>query len=196
MIKIMTGADAARQIAKERTELRHDANLRRAEAASRRKYQGRYYRRRRSLPTVADVREDSQGMTRVELSDPVDALTTRYGFGLSRRKPHGVYYADGIWYRIENTPCTITAQGERSDYAHVYAPIADEWLTDLHARQTTEQGRIPVVRIHVVAGHAVQVMSADDGCPFGGAILADESTGADYLEELLDLGRERLGRAV
>ena len=196
MIKTMTSTETARQTAKERTESRHDANLRRAEAASGRKHAGRYYRRRRSLPTVADVREDSHGTTHAELSAPVDALTTRYGFGLSRRRPHGVYYADGLWYRIENTPCTITATGgEREDYAHVYAPIADEWLTDLHAEQTTEQGRIPVVRIHVVAGRAVQVMSADDGCPFGGAVLADESTSADHLEELLDLGRERVRKA-
>ena len=195
MIKIMTADEAARQAARDRTEHRHDANLRRAEAASRRKHAGRYYRRRRSLPTVADVREDSHGTTHVELSAPVDALTTRYGFDLSRRKPHGVYYADGIWYRIVNEPCTITAKGERGDHAHVYAPIADEWLTDLHAEQTTEQGRIPVVCIHVVAGRAVQVMSADDGCPFGGAVLADESTSADHLEELLDLGRERVRKA-
>ena len=195
MIKTMTATETARQTAKERTESRHDANLRRAEAASRRKYAGRYYRRRRSLPTVADVHEDSQGTTHVELSAPVDALTTRYGFGLSRRKPHGAYYADGTWYRIENLPCTVTANGERGDHAHVYAPIADEWLTDLPAKQTTEQGRIPVVRIHVVRGKAVQVMSSEDGCPFGGAILADDTTSADYLEELLDLGREKVRKA-
>ena len=195
MIKIMTADEAAREAARDRTEHRHDANLRRAEAASRRKHAGRYYRRRRSLPTVSDAREDSQGKTRVELSAPVDALTTRYGFGLSRRKPHGAYYADGMWYRIEKIPCTITAKGERLDHVHIYAPIADEWLTDLHARQTTEQGRIPVVRIHVVAGHAVQVMSAENGCPFGGEIIADETTSAGYLEELLDLGREKVRKA-
>ena len=195
MIKTMTSTESARQTARERTEHRHDANLRRAESAAHRTYAGRYYRRRRSLPTVADVHEDAQGMTHAELSAPVDALTTRYGFGLSRRKPHGVYYADGLWYRIVNEPCTITATGEREDYAHVYAPIADEWLTDLHAEQTTEQGRIPVVCIHVVAGRAVQVLSADDGCPFGGEILADKSTSADHLEKLLDLGRERVRKA-
>ena len=195
MTKIMTADEMARQAAKDRTEHRHDANLRRAESASRRKHAGRYYRRRRSLPTVADVHEDAQGMTHAELSAPVDALTTRYGFDMSRRKPHGAYYADGLWYRIVNEPCTITATGEREDYAHVYAPIADEWLTDLHAEQTTEQGRIPVVRIHIVAGRAVQVMSADDGCPFGGEIIADETTSADHLEDLLDLGRERVSKA-
>lgn len=198
MTETMTGRESARQTARERTEHRHDANLRRAESASidrRRKYKGRYYRRRRSLPTVADVREDSHGTTRVELSAPVDALTTRYGFALWRRKPHGVYYADGLFYRIINTPTAIAPDGARSDYAHVFAPIADEWITDLHASQTTEQGRIPVVRIHVVRGRAVQVVSTDDGCPFGGAVLADETTSADYLEALLDLGRERLGRA-
>lgn len=195
MIKIMTADEAAREAARGRTESRHDANLRRAEAASKRKHAGRYYRRRRSLPTVADVHEDAQGTTRVELSAPVDALTTRYGFDLSRRKPHGVYYANKIWYRIENAPCTITADGEREDYTHVYAPIADEWLTDLHADQTTEQGRIPVVRIHVVAGRAVKVMSADNGCPFGGTILADETTSAGYLEALLDLGRKKVRKA-
>lgn len=195
MVKIMTSAEMARQAARDRTEHRHDANLRRAEAASRRKYAGRYYRRRRSLPTVADIYEDTQGTTHVELSAPVDTLTTRYGFGLSRRKPHGVYYADGMWYRIENVPCTMTAGGERGDYVHVYEPIADEWLTDLHAEQTTEQGIVPVVRIHVMAGRAVQVMSAEDGCPFGGEILADETTSTDYLEELLDLGREKVRKA-
>lgn len=195
MSKTMTATETERQTARERTESRHDANLRRAEAASKRKYAGRYYRRRRSLPTVADVREDAQGTTRVELSPPVDALTTRYGFDLSRHKPHGVYYADGLWYRIKNVPCTVTAKGERVDHVHVYEPIADEWITDLHAKQTTEQGLVPVVRIHVVAGHAIQVMSAEDGCPFGGTIFADESTSADYLEELLDLGRERVRKA-
>ena len=89
MIKTMTATEMARQAARERTEHRHDANLRRAEAASKRnKHTVRYYRRRRSLPTVSDVREDAQGTTHTELSAPVDALTTRYGFGLSRRKPH------------------------------------------------------------------------------------------------------------
>ena len=169
MIETMTGADASRQLASERAEHRHDANIRRAESAARR-HAVRYYRRLRSLPTAA--------------GEYVDALTTRYGFGLELRHPHGAYYADGIWYRI--------ATDGRD---HIFAPISDTWLSDLHIEQTTEQGRVPVVRIHVVAGVAVEVVSAPDGLPFGGDTIADESTPTEAIERILDLGRKRIGKA-
>ena len=183
---IDTPERARRQVARETEERRRDANLRRAEER-RRRYRGRYYRRHRELPTVGESWEDAAGTLHQEQGVPVRALTTRYGFGLWRRRPHGVYYASGTWWRIENVPGTISADGTREGHYHAYVPIADEWLTDLHQQQTVEQGRVPVVRVHVVRGRAVEVIGSD-GTPWGGMPLIDGTEPEGYIEQMLDLG--------
>lgn len=143
----------------------------------------RYYRRRRALPVLLGYEADAEGNQRAVLSEPVRAMTTRYYFGMSRRKPHNVYFHDGVWYRHVNAPATVSADGTRREgHVHALEPIADEVLYNRYMAQTLEQGRAaPVEHIRVVAGRAVLGTGAD------GTTYVDEGTPAEWVAEMLDL---------
>jgi hypothetical protein len=146
----------------------------------------RYYRRHRRIPILTGYETDKAGASHAILTEDVPALTTRWYYGVRRRKPHNVYVYGGIWYRHVNAPVEVDADGTRSGHVHALEPIADEWLFDRFAAQTAEQGRVPVVRLHVQAGRVVEALGAD-GYDMAGAQLLDGTETTDYVDELLDV---------
>lgn len=143
----------------------------------------RYYRRRRNLPILLGWEVDADGAHRAVFSDPVPAMTTRYYFGMERRKPHNVYYFGGVWYRHVNAPSTVSADGARREgHVHALEPIADEWIVNRYMAQTVEQGKAaPVERLRVRDGRAVEGLGAD------GVTWIDETTPAEWVGEMLDV---------
>lgn len=135
----------------------------------------RYYKRRRALPVLQD-----DGT----LTAPVEAMTTRFYFGLKRRKPHNVYYHGGLFYRVKAVP-TAFADGAPAAWTHALAPIVDARCVDRFLSQTLEQGKAAPVALHVRAGRATA--TGCDGTPYEGAELLDGTEDAEYIEDLLDL---------
>lgn len=103
----------------------------------------RYYKRRRTLPVLQD-----DGT----LAAPVEAMTTRFYFGLSRKKPHNVYYHDGTFYRVKAVPTAFAADGAPAAWTHALAAIEDARCIDRFISQTLEQGKAAPVALHVRAG--------------------------------------------
>lgn len=136
----------------------------------------RYYKRRRALPIY-------DGET---LTGPVEALTTRYYFGLKREKPHNVYYFRGTFYRHVNAPVAFGEDGEPREWAHAMAPIGHAACFDRFLAQTLEQGRAAPVSLVIEDGRAVSAIGCE-GTAFEGARLLDGTEPVDYLEDLLDL---------
>lgn len=101
----------------------------------------RYYRRHRRIQTLTGYHADPDGTMRAGLTEPVQALTTRWYYGLKRRKPHNTYTYQGVWYRHANAPTEVSPDGERYGHTHRLTPIADEWLWDRPQRR--DQGRSP-----------------------------------------------------
>ena len=136
----------------------------------------RYYKRRRALPVLQD-----DGT----LSAPVEAMTTRFYFGLRRKKPHNVYYHGGVFYRVKAVPTAFAADGAPAAWTHALAPIEDARCIDRFIGQTLEQGKAAPVTLHVVDGRATA--TGCKGTPYEGAELLDGTEDADYIEDLLDL---------
>lgn len=148
----------------------------------------RYYKRRRTLPVLQD-----DGT----LAAPVEAMTTRFYFGLSRKKPHNVYYHDGTFYRVKAVPTAFAADGAPAAWTHALAAIEDARCIDRFISQTLEQGKAAPVALHVRAGRATA--TGCEGTPYEGAELLDGMEDADYIEDLLDLKpteRKRPARAA
>lgn len=148
----------------------------------------RYYKRRRTLPVLQD-----DGT----LSAPVEAMTTRFYFGLKRRKPHNVYYHGGTFYRVKAVPTAFAADGAPAAWTHALAAIEDARCIDRFISQTLEQGKAAPVALHVRAGRATA--TGCEGTPYEGAELLDGTEDADYIEDLLDLKpteRKRPARAA
>lgn len=143
----------------------------------------RYYRRRRALPILEGYDVAADGTMTARLSEPVRAMTTRYYFGMGRKRPHNVYYFGGTWYRHVNAPATVSADGTRREgHVHALEPIADELLYNRYMTQTLEQGRAaPVQHLRVRDGLAVEG-TGEDGTAY---ITAD--TPAEWVAEMLDV---------
>lgn len=136
----------------------------------------RYYKRRRALPVLQD-----DGT----LAAPVEAMTTRFYFGLRRKKPHNVYYHGGKFYRVKAVPTAFADDGAPAAWTHALAPIEDARCIDRFIAQTLEQGKAAPVALHVRAGRATA--TGCKGTPYEGAELLDGTEDADYIEDLLDL---------
>lgn len=136
----------------------------------------RYYKRRRALPVLQD-----DGT----LSAPVEAMTTRFYFGLKRRKPHNVYYHGGKFYRAKAVPTSFAADGAPAAWTHALAPIEDARCIDRFIGQTLEQGKAAPVALHVRDGRATA--TGCEGTGYEGVQLLDGTEDADYIEDLLDL---------
>lgn len=193
-IKVSSGADAAksaqREVTNETREADHNPNAYRANKAYEMKKlksvnmgKGRYYKRIRSLPMV-EREEESENEYRVHTTKPVKMLTTRYSFALWRRKPHGVYYRDGMFYRIENVRTWMVGDEPR-EWEHCFVPIKDETIQDMYIQQTMEQGKCPTVSIHVVNGMAVSIVGGTT--PLDTTEYHPEDMDVSFLEALLDL---------
>ena len=146
----------------------------------------RYYKRRRALPIY-------DGET---LTEPVEALTTRYYFGLSRKKPHNVYYYQGRFYRHINAPARFGEDGTPREWVHAMAPIKSAACFDRFLAQTIEQGKAAPVSLVIEDGRAVSAIGCE-GTDLEGIQLIDGTETTDYLEDLLDLKcteRKRPGR--
>lgn len=136
----------------------------------------RYYKRRRTMPVLND-----DGT----LSAPVEAMTTRFYFGLKRKKPHNVYYHGGKFYRAVATPTTFTLDGEPLTWTHALEQLGNVTCYDRFLSQTLEQGKAAPVVLSIECGRAVAV--GCKGTPYEGMQLLDGTEDADYIEDLLDL---------
>ena len=146
----------------------------------------RYYKRRRALPIY-----DGENLT-----EPVEALTTRYYFGLTRKKPHNVYYFGGVFYRHVNAPVRFGEDGTPREWVHAMAPIKSATCFDRFLSQTLEQGKAAPVTLVIEDGRAVSAIGCE-GTDLEGVRLIDGTEPTDYLEDLLDLKcteRKRPGR--
>lgn len=113
---------------------------------------GTYYRRFRTLPAVVTDAAGEQALTA-----PIDLLTTRWGYQLSRyRRPTDAYYsaASGTWYRIDSR---IVPGGTPAAWAHAFTPIDSAVLYDRYPCHTVDRGDVPLCRIVIKAGKAVRV---------------------------------------
>lgn len=136
----------------------------------------RYYKRRRTLPVLQD-----DGT----LSAPVEAMTTRFYFGLRRKKPHNVYYHGGVFYRVKAVPTAFADDGAPAAWTHALAPIEDERCFDRFLAQTLDQGKAAPVTLHVVDGRATA--TGCKGTGYDGVPFLDGTEDAGYIEDLLDL---------
>ena len=136
----------------------------------------RYYKRRRALPVLQD-----DGT----LTAPVEAMTTRFYFGLKRKKPHNVYYHGGLFYRVKAVPTSFTNDGEPLTWTHALEQLGNVTCYDRFLSQTLEQGKAAPVSLHVRDGRATA--TGCKGTPYEGAQLLDGTEDADYIEDLLDL---------
>lgn len=143
-----------------------------------------YYRRRRRLPMAGDVDAET-GATHA--GPEAVALITRYRYGAKRRKPHYVYYLDGVWYRA--VACaTEVEDGKPVAWEHMLEPIHDAVAWDAYPSQTEAEG-LPRVVLHIHEGRAMAVGA--DGTEYAGLPLLDGSEAADYIESLLGFAPRR-----
>lgn len=136
----------------------------------------RYYKRRRTLPVLQD-----DGT----LTAPVEAMTTRFYFGLRRKKPHNVYYHGGKFYRVKAVPTAFADDGAPAAWTHALAPIEDERCFDRFLAQTLDQGKAAPVTLHVVDGRATA--TGCKGTGYDGVPFLDGTEDAGYIEDQLDL---------
>ena len=145
-----------------------------------------YYKRHRVAHILLGYEEREDGTQTAILSDEVSALTTRYYYGIKRKKPHNVYYYRGQWYGHVNAPGTVMPDGTRKDHVHALAPISHATCYDRYTAQTLEQGRAAPVSVTIEQGRLVRAVGTS-GTPYEGVELLDGTESADYIEELLDL---------
>ena len=143
----------------------------------------RYCKRHRKMSVVIGVREDGTAL----LSDPVPALITRYRFGLKRRKPHYVYWHEGVFYRARNRVIELDEAGKPCGWQWALEPIAKATAHDAHRAQTIADGKAAPVVLEIRDGRA----SAHGlkGTAYEGLQLLDGSEPAEYVADLLDLDR-------
>ena len=145
-----------------------------------------YYKRHRVARILLGYEEREDGTQTAILSDEVSALTTRYYYGVKRKKPHNVYYYRGVWYGHVNAPGVVMPDGTRKDHVHALAPIGHAVCVDRFISQTIEKGRAAPVQIAIDAGRLVSAVGVG-GTSLDGLELLDGTESADYIEELLDL---------
>lgn len=145
-----------------------------------------YYKRHRVSRILLGYEEREDGTQVAILSDEVSALTTRYYYGLKRKKPHNVYYFGGTWYGHVNAPAVVLPDGTRRDHVHALAPIASATCFDRYIAQTLEQGRAAPVSVTIDQGRLARAVGTS-GTPYEGVELLDGTESLDYMEELLDL---------
>lgn len=145
-----------------------------------------YYKRHRVCRILIGYDTAEDGTQTAVLSGEVSMLTTRYYYGLKRKKPHNVYYFNGTWYAHVNAAGVIEADGTRRDHVHAVAPIGHAACVDRFIQQTIDQGRAAPVQITIDAGRLVGAVGVG-GTDLDGLQLLDGTEDVDYLEELLDL---------
>ena len=144
-----------------------------------------YYRRRRKLHTVGGVDEET-GATLP--GAPLVLLTTRYRFGLSRKKPHYIYYAGGVFYRARNHATAMDEAGAPAAWQWLAEPVAEATGYDVYKSQTAREG-LPVVKLEIKDGRARAVGAP--GTPYEGAALLTGDESPDYIESLLGFAPKR-----
>ena len=145
--------------------------------------QGRYYRRHRRIPLFVDG----------EPGPEVSALITRYRYGARRRKPHYVYWHDGILYHARNVPLDPDRDGRPTRWVWCLAPIESATCWDAYARQTAEEGGA-VVTLTVRDGRVASAVGCA-GTPYEGVRLLAGGEPADYVADLLGLESPRRATA-
>lgn len=141
----------------------------------------RYCKRHRKMPLVAGHNEDG---TVIPTSEPVNALITRYRFGVKRRKPHYVYWYEGTFYRAVNG-VTELKDGKPCAWEWVLVPISHCSAWDAFKLQTIQDGNAAPVKLTITNGKATATGIA--GTVYEGLPLLDGSEPADYVAQLLDL---------
>lgn len=145
----------------------------------------RYCKRHRALPLIEGHDEDGRAIP----GAPVSALITRYRFGEKRRKPHYVYYYDGVFYRAKNAVTDFADDGQACAWEWCLVPITKAACWDAYERQTIEDGKAAPVSLSITFGRAKA--TGLKGTTYEGLQLLDGTEPADYVAELLDLDRPR-----
>lgn len=117
----------------------------------------KYYKRRTAK------RLQYVGFDGLPTEDDVPAMVTRWGFQPSRyRKPKDAYLTHwGQWVEVASRALEEAPDGSPvfggNHKGHYLVPIKNRWIRDRHRRETAAAG-MPVVRVHVVNGYAVEVV--------------------------------------
>lgn len=184
--EVLTGSAAVKVARKERkTEDANEARAQAKKAQYRANAKSRYTKRQREMPTVDHYQTNDDGSITTVWGPFIKIMTTRYYFGSPKRKRMHNAYCDwrtGLWYRDENVPGYVSADGyTRTDHRHTFGIMTGEtWLTDRFGSQSVESG-IKEYRICIRDGYAVHAIDMATGLDDLEGITADDYANQDVL---------------